>query len=211
MIVDGLVETAGLALARIWLIGRGDICATCPVCHEYPSRMRCLHWAAMVISKADEQHLTLSVVPKRMKEGENAALTTPFFCTGTPAELNRDLPAQLRGFVAGHLALSNNLADVQRERDEAEKAAREELKKKQKTVGNGGSKAKPADAQSKPEKKLSPAPPPPSIMNLFDSGNESEAEGATSRAVCNGSAPMAANVEETNNKTTTTTVGSQSS
>ena len=46
MIVDGLVEKAGCALARIWLIGPGDICATCPMGHECPSRMRCLHLAA---------------------------------------------------------------------------------------------------------------------------------------------------------------------
>ena len=46
MIVDGLVEKAGLALARIWLIGPGDICATCPMGLECPSRMRCLHLAA---------------------------------------------------------------------------------------------------------------------------------------------------------------------
>ena len=46
MIVDGLVEKAGFALARIWLIGPGDICAACPMGHECPSRMRCLHLAA---------------------------------------------------------------------------------------------------------------------------------------------------------------------
>ena len=96
----------------------------------------------LIVSKVDDQHLTLSVVPKRMKEGENTALATPLCCTGTPDELDRDLPAQLRDFVAGHVALSNNLAQIQREREEAEKAAREELKKKQKTVGNGGVRAK---------------------------------------------------------------------
>lgn len=46
MIVDGLVERAGLALARIWLIGPGDICATCLMAGECPSRVRCLHLAA---------------------------------------------------------------------------------------------------------------------------------------------------------------------
>jgi transcriptional regulator with GAF, ATPase, and Fis domain len=46
MIVDGLVEKAGFALARIWLIGPGDICATCPMGRECPSRMKCLHLAA---------------------------------------------------------------------------------------------------------------------------------------------------------------------
>jgi transcriptional regulator with GAF, ATPase, and Fis domain len=46
MIVEGLVEKAGIALARIWLIGPGDICATCPMGGECPSRVRCLHLAA---------------------------------------------------------------------------------------------------------------------------------------------------------------------
>jgi len=151
----------------------------------------------LIVAKVDEQHLTLSVVPKRMKEGENAALTTPLCCTGTPEELDRDLPAQLRDFVAGHLALSNNLAQIQREREEAEKAAREELKKKQKTVGNGGTKAKPAESQPKSEERVSPAAPAPSTMNLFDSGNESGAEAHTSRAVGNASVP--ANSQEANN------------
>ncbi len=149
----------------------------------------------LIVSKADDQHLTLSVVPKRMKEGENAALTTPLCCTGTPEELDRDLPAQLRDFVAGHVALSNNLAQVQREREEAEKAAREELKKKQKTVGNGGSKVKPAESQPKPEEKTSLAAPAQSSMNLFDSATEPGAE-AVSCAVGNASVPNASNGRE---------------
>ena len=153
----------------------------------------------VIVSKVDEQHLTLSVVPKRMKDGENAALTTPLCCTGTPEELDRDLPAQLRDFVAGHLALSNNLAQIQREREEAEKAAREELKKKQKTVANGGTKAKPAEPQPKPEESVSPTAPAQSTMNLFDCGNESGANADTSQAVCNPSIPGAANRQEANN------------
>ena len=109
----------------------------------------------LIVSKADDQHLTLSVVPKRMKDGENAALTTPLCCTGTPEELDRDLPAHLREFVAGHLALNNNLTQIQREREDAEKAAREELQKKQKTIGNSGSKAKTAEPAQNPDEKES--------------------------------------------------------
>ena len=92
----------------------------------------------VIVSKLDDQHVSVSVIPKRMKESENTALATPLCCTGTPEELDRDLPTHLREFVAGHVALGNNLAQIQREREEAEKVAREELKKKQKTVGNGG-------------------------------------------------------------------------
>src|SRR5437879_10306791 len=62
----------------------------------------------MIVSKADEQHLTVSVIPKRMKDSENAALATPFCCTGTPEELDRELPTQVREFVAGHVAPRSN-------------------------------------------------------------------------------------------------------
>lgn len=122
----------------------------------------------VIVSKADDHHLTLSVVPKRMKEGENSALTAPLCCTGTPEELDRDMPSQLRDFVAGHLALSNNLAQIQREREEAEKAAREELKKK-KTVGNGDVKSKTPEPK---EEKTAPPALPPSTMNLFECASE---------------------------------------
>ena len=122
----------------------------------------------MIVSKADEQHLTVSVIPKRLKDSENSALATPFCCTGTPEELDRELPTQVREFVAGHVALSANLAEIQREREDAEKAAREELKKKQKTVGNGGAKDKAAEPTPKQEDKPAPTPPPPPMLSLFD-------------------------------------------
>ena len=122
----------------------------------------------MIVSKVDEQHLTVSVIPKRMKDSENAALATPLCCTGTPEELDRELPTQIREFVAGHVALSANLAEIQREREDAEKAAREELKKKQKTVGNGGARNKAAEPPPKQEDKPTPTPAPSPMLSLFD-------------------------------------------
>ena len=133
----------------------------------------------VIVSKTDDQHLTLSVVPKRLKESENAALTAPLCCTGTPEELDRDLPTHLREFVAGQVTLSNNLAQIEREREEAEKLAREELKKKQKTVGNGGAKAKTPDAKPREEEKAITPPAQPPMMSLFDSSAEPEVEPGT--------------------------------
>ena len=130
----------------------------------------------MIVSKADEQHLMVSVIPKRMKDGENAALLTPFCCTGTPEELDRELPTQVREFVAGHVALSANLAEIQREREEAEKVAREELKKKQKTVGNGGARNTASEPKPKEADKPAPTPPPSPMLSLFDSPAQEEAE-----------------------------------
>ena len=45
-IVRGLAETAGLALARIWLLAPGDICPTCPMRAECPDQTQCLHLVA---------------------------------------------------------------------------------------------------------------------------------------------------------------------
>jgi PRTRC genetic system protein E len=133
----------------------------------------------VIVSKADDQHLTLSVVPKRMKESESVALTTPLCCTGTPEELDRDLPMHLREFVAGQVTLSNNLAQIQRERDEAEKVAREELKKKQKTVAKGGAMAKTSDAKPTEEEKAVTPPAQPPMMSLFDLPAEAEIQSGT--------------------------------
>ncbi len=98
-----------------------------------------------------------------MKDGENTALLTPLCCTGTAEELDRELPVHLRDFVAGHVALANNLGEIERERQEAEKAAREEAKKRQKTVGAGGKKT---SEPVTPVPAKTPAPPP--ALSLFD-------------------------------------------
>lgn len=45
-IVEGLVERSAVALARVWLIAPGDICATCPMRTECPEQTRCLHLSA---------------------------------------------------------------------------------------------------------------------------------------------------------------------
>ena len=45
-IVRGLAETASLALARIWLLAPGDVCATCAMRARCPDQTRCLHLVA---------------------------------------------------------------------------------------------------------------------------------------------------------------------
>jgi PRTRC genetic system protein E len=167
----------------------------------------------VIVSKSDDQHVTLSVVPKRMKDGESPALTTPLCCTGTPAELDRDLPSHLRDFVAGQVTLSNNLAQIQREREEAEKAAREELKKKQKTVGNGGAKGKAPEARPPEQEKVAPAPPQPPMMSLFDApaGQEPQAVVQSDLTVPDQSSGRSITTTTTATTATTTTTTTTSS
>lgn len=45
-IVSPLAACPTIALARIWLIERGDICAACPLRGECPDQTKCLHLAA---------------------------------------------------------------------------------------------------------------------------------------------------------------------
>src|SRR5262249_57303512 len=45
-IVSGLAKDSDVVLARIWLIGPGDLCASCRFRPECPDQGRCLHLAA---------------------------------------------------------------------------------------------------------------------------------------------------------------------
>ena len=121
----------------------------------------------ITISKLEEgDRLQVNICPRQVKEGENQALTTPLSACGTATELDNELVAQVASFVVAQVGLYSNLSAVERELAEAERVAREEAKKKQKTVGNGGKKAdpvtKPAEAEVKPE------PPAAQTLSLFD-------------------------------------------
>ena len=45
-VVESLVESSDLALARIWLTRPGDICSNCFLKEECPDQTRCLHLVA---------------------------------------------------------------------------------------------------------------------------------------------------------------------
>ena len=46
LIVRRLADRPTVVLARIWLIGPGDICATCRLKEECPDQTKCLHLVA---------------------------------------------------------------------------------------------------------------------------------------------------------------------
>ncbi len=121
----------------------------------------------ITISKIEEgDRLQVNICPRQLKEGENQALTTPLSACGTATELDNELVTQVASFVAAQVGLHSNLSAIEKELAEAERLAREEAKKKQKNVGNGGKKAepvvKPAEAEVKPE------PPAAQTLSLFD-------------------------------------------
>jgi PRTRC genetic system protein E len=93
----------------------------------------------ITVSKIEGDSLQVNICPRQLRDGENSALTVPLCVTGSAAELDADLVPQISRFVASHIGLNSNLTAIEREIAEAEKAAREEAKKKHK-IGNGGKK-----------------------------------------------------------------------
>jgi PRTRC genetic system protein E len=111
----------------------------------------------------------VNIVPKKLKDGDNDALTTPLSITGTAEELDAELASTLVGFVGSHLQMKNTLEKAKAEMDAASKAAQAEARAKAKTPSSKTPvKAEPAPAaaaaQSPEPAKSAPAKP----ASLFD-------------------------------------------
>jgi PRTRC genetic system protein E len=88
----------------------------------------------LTVTHLEEDQIRVNVIPQKLKDGENAALTTPLTVTGTADELDRDLPATLVSFVSAHLQLRNTLDRAKAEMDAAAKTAQVEARSKAKTT-----------------------------------------------------------------------------
>ncbi len=127
------------------------------------------HRAVLItVSKLDGGELQVNICPRQLKEGENSALTIPLCLTGTAGDLDSELVAQVSSFVASHVGLNSNLAALEKEVAEAEKAAREDARKKQKVVGNGGKKGTEPASRAAPDSTSKPEPEPAKPLSLFD-------------------------------------------
>ncbi|MEB2363615.1 MAG: PRTRC system protein E [Bryobacterales bacterium] len=89
------------------------------------------HRAVLItVSKLEGDQLQVNICPRQLKQGENTALTIPLCVTGTAAELDAQIVSQISSFVASQVGLNTNLAAIEKEIAKAEKAAREEARKK---------------------------------------------------------------------------------
>ena len=104
--------------------------------------------------------LKINVIPAKVKESEEHALTTPLSFTGSAEELDSELGRQLANYVESHLALASTLAEAKEEMEAAAKAARQKLKTTQ------VSKPDPAVAKKEeaPEPAASAADTTPSLF-----------------------------------------------
>jgi PRTRC genetic system protein E len=99
------------------------------------------------MSHVEDDQFRVNVIPKKIGDGENDALTTPVSVTGTVEDLDKELPETLLHFVSSHLELKNSLERAKAEMEEASKAARAEARKKS---GIPITKKDPAGNSSKP-------------------------------------------------------------
>src|SRR5438132_7206113 len=130
----------------------------------------------ITVAREDEKVVRVNFIPRRMKEDENPALTTPLSYTGTPEELDAELGKHLTSYVECHTQLGSTLAQVKAEMEAAGKAAQEEARRK---AAERSKKTAEKPATSAGSVALGPAPASPAAtMTLFE-GSQPTASGAT--------------------------------
>lgn len=122
----------------------------------------------MTVTALDDDKIRVNVVPKKVKDVDHDALTTPLSVTGTAEELDAQLASTLVGFVASHLQMKNALEKAKADMDAATKAAQAEARAKAKTPAN----RTPVKADTAPTAAAQPSEPskpaPAKSVSLFD-------------------------------------------
>jgi PRTRC genetic system protein E len=87
----------------------------------------------LTVTLVDADQIRVNIVPKKLKDGDNDALTTPLSVTGTAEDLDAELSPTIISFVGSHLQMKNTLEKAKAEMDAASKAAQAEARAKAKT------------------------------------------------------------------------------
>ena len=123
----------------------------------------------MTATALDDDQIRVNVVPKKMKDGDHDALTTPLSVTGTAEELDTQLAATLVGYVASHLQMKNALEKAKADMDAATKAVQAEARAKSKTTPTRTpTKADTAPATTVVQTTEPAKPAPAKPASLFD-------------------------------------------
>ena len=123
----------------------------------------------LTVTLVDADQIRVNIVPKKLKDGDNDALTTPLSVTGTAEDLDAELSTTIISFVGSHLQMKNTLEKAKAEMDAASKATQAEARTKSKT----SAKTAPPNTEvtqyaptAKPAEPAKPAPQKPA--SLFD-------------------------------------------
>jgi PRTRC genetic system protein E len=129
----------------------------------------------MILTRLEDETIRVNVIPRKLNESENDALTTPLSVAGTAEELDAELPSALVEFVGAHLELRNTLETAKDQMVAAAKAARAEARSKTAPKTVTGKTEPAADDTKKPAQQAPrPAEPktqePPRNASLFETG-----------------------------------------
>ncbi len=133
----------------------------------------------MILTRLEDDTIRVNVIPRKLNESENDALTTPLSVAGTAEELDAELPSALVQFVGAHLELKNTLESAKELMAAAAKTAKAEARSKVTpktapvpTEPAGAETKRPVDAAPKPAeaRKAEPA----RDASLFDIGSSPE-------------------------------------
>lgn len=125
------------------------------------------------VTHLETDELRVNVMPQKLKDSDNDALTTPLSLTGPAEQLDAELAATLVGFVGSHLQLANTLTKAQAEMDAAAKAAQAEARNKAKTATKGKTQPSPQHAEptAGASKSVESIRPVSTSMELFEGDN----------------------------------------
>lgn len=127
----------------------------------------------ITVAREDEKTLRVCVIPKKAKEDDNPALTTPLSYTGTPEELDAELGKHLASYVECHTQLGSTLAQAKAEMEAAAKTAQEEARKKSAERNKKPAEKAAADDNSAAPQQTAPA----ASSTLFGGGTPAEPAG----------------------------------
>jgi len=127
------------------------------------------------VSHLGEDQFRVNVVPRKIGESENEALTIPVSVSGTAEDLDAQLAGTLVNFVSSHLELRNTLERAKADMAAAARSAQAEARIKSKNLiakkeTNDTSAAKPPSVEAAVEQKPAPAKTP----SLFEMAQETE-------------------------------------
>jgi PRTRC genetic system protein E len=129
----------------------------------------------LIVTRLEDDTIRVNVIPRKLNESENDALTTPLSVAGTAEELDAELPSALVQFVGAHLELKNTLESAKEQMAAAAKTAKAEARSKTapktepaRTEPPATETKKPGEAAPKPAE--SNKPEPARNASLFDTG-----------------------------------------
>ncbi len=128
----------------------------------------------MILTRLEDDAIRVNVIPRKLNESDNDALTTSLSVAGTAEELDAQLPSALVEFVGAHLELRNTLETAKDQMAAAAKAAKAEARSKTaaktataKTEASAVETTKPSDQAPRPSE---PKKQEAHNASLFDTG-----------------------------------------